>query len=944
MTPERWQEVTRIFHAALECDAAAREAFLDAACRHDPTLRPDIEGMLAAHQDAGSFGDKPLQAPAPAERLQPGALINTFRIEALIGTGGMGEVYRATDTKLGRSVALKVLPESVARDATRLTRLAREARALAALNHPNIAAIYGIEEAGDVRALVLELVDGMTLADALNRRAFSMAEVIAIARQIAEALEAAHEKGLVHRDLKPGNVVITQNQRVKVLDFGLAKATAADGAQSVTEITVSSEGMIVGTAAYMSPEQARGLSVDKRADIWAFGCVLYELLARTRAFSGKTTTDVLAAILEREPDWSRLPAATPPHVRRVLKRALQKDADQRLRDIGDARIDLADVDDDTPASPTSTRISWPMALVIGSVAGAIAIAVIAFNAIPGTNRRSEPALAEVFRQLTFRRGIIGMARFAADESTIVYSAAWDGMPSQTYAGSIDAPEARSLDVPSGTLFAVSQKNELAIKIGCTDIMFGACQGTLATAPLGGGAPRPLAKDVRFADWTPTGELALVRQSRGGDRLEFPVGRVVHEGGALLFPRVDRSGRRIAVASAPLGMGAILANPRAVDVGMTGRASLLVIDQDGTSRTIPGSWPWITGIDWSPSGDELWFSELRGRVGYVHAITMDGRQRQLLRVPGSVRLHDVGRDGSLLITQMSQRIVTMIKPADQDVERPYSWFDTGLISDLSEDGKWVLFNESGEAVAGKPTIYLRPVDGSTLPVRLGEGVGIALSSDASAVLSVVSGPSGQQLVVMPTGPGAPLVLSRGDVESYSSTYGSFFPGNKRILFHGRTRGGQLRAFIQDLPDGQPKPITPDLDNVSYGVISPDGHWAVGSTREPQGIRHMLYPVAGGDPRPIPGSRADEPPIQWSADGNELFVRTFRTFEPDGPPPASTVSRLSLRTGAQREWRTIRVSDSAGGGFPTGVMVTPDGTAFTYNYVQMLVDLYLVTGVK
>ncbi|MEO7134014.1 MAG: protein kinase, partial [Vicinamibacterales bacterium] len=879
------------------------------------------------------------------KRLQPGSMINAFRIDALLGVGGMGEVYRATDTRLGRSVAIKVLPDSLARDTERLARLTREARVLATLNHPQIAAIYGIEEAGDVRALVLELVEGTTLADAVERRAFSIAEIMGIARQIAEALEAAHDKGIVHRDLKPGNIAITQDQVVKVLDFGLAKAVGTSGADrehSATDLAATREGMIVGTAAYMSPEQARGLTVDKRTDVWAFGCVLYELLTRTRAFSGRTTTDVFAAILEREPDWSRLPSATPAHVTRVLKRTLQKDAAQRLRDIGDARIELASGADDGPAAPARSRLSRPVAVAVGAIIGAAALAAV----VAWDRTLNGPVVASMptpdFRQLTFRRGTIAMARFANDDKTLIYSAAWDGRVQETYTGTVDAPESRALDLPPGVLAAVSRKNELAVLLGCpTDTMFGFCKSTLATVPLAGGAPRALMKEVRFAEWSPTGELALVRASREGDRLEFPVGRLVHEGGTLLFPRVDATGGRIAMATAPAGVTFRLSQQRTPDIGTAGPVSLVVIDREGTKRTIPGTWPWITGIAWSPSGDELWFSELRGRVGFVHAITMDGRQRLLLRAPGSIRLHDVARDGSLLITQMAPRLVTMIKLPDQEVERPYSWFDTGLISELSADGRWALFTESGEAVAGKPTIYLRPTDGSTLPVRLGDGYGLALSSDAASVLSLL--PSGQ-LAIVPTGAGESLTLARGDVEAYDTNYGAFFPGDRRILVYGRRRGEGLRAFVQDLPAGDPRAITPDLDNNSYGVISPDGQWVVGSTAAADGALHMLYPVGGGGPQPIPGSRPDEPPIQWSADGSELFVRTFRTAEPGRRPPESSIFRVSLRTGNRRLWRTIRVTDTAGGGYPTGVMVTPDGRTFTYNYTQELHDLYLVTGVR
>jgi hypothetical protein len=724
----------------------------------------------------------------------------------------------------------------------------------------------------------------------------------------------------------------------------LAKAVSTSGLDLLesTEAAATREGTLVGTAAYMSPEQARGLTVDKRADIWAFGCVLYELLARTRAFPGKTTTDVFAAILEREPDWTKLPSATPAHIRRVLKRILRKDAAERLRDIGDARIELTSGAAAEPAAPAPSRVSRLVAVAVGAVLGAAALAVIVAWDRTTNDATGDRVLAPEFRQLTFRRGTIAMARFANDDKTIVYSAAWDGRGQETYTGTIDAPESRALDFPPGVLVAVSPKNELAVKIGCAnDIMLGNCLGTLATVPLSGGAPRALAKDARFAEWSPTGELALVRALRDGDRLEFPVGRVVHEGGTLLFPRVDSEGGRMAIASAQAGSIVTLTQQRP---RTSTHVSLLVVDREGKTRTIPGAWPWITGIAWSPSGDELWFSELRGRVGYVHAITMDGRQRQLLRALGSIRLHDVARDGSLLITQIAARIVTMIGLPGQEVERPYSWFDAGPISELSADGQWALFTESGEAVAGKPTIYLRPTDASTAPVRLGEGYGIALSSDAASVLSVQPGASGQRLAVMPTGAGELVVLPRGDIETYDTNYGSFFPGDRRILFHGRRRGEGLRTFVQDLPAGEPRAITPDLDNSNYGVISPDGQWVVGSTAEADGVRHMLYPVGGGDPRPIAGSRADEPPIQWSADGTELFVRTFRTVERGRRPAETSIFRLSLRTGARTLWRTIRVTDTAGGGFPSAVMVTPDGRTFTYNYTQALHDLYLVTGVK
>src|SRR6516164_15147 len=278
-----------------------------------------------------------------------GSRLGSYEILSQIGAGGMGEVYRARDPKLGRDVAIKVLPEAFARDAERMARFQREAKVLASLSHPNIAAIYGLEDSGDTRALVMELVEGPTLADRIKQGAIPVYEAIRIARQIADALEYAHERGIVHRDLKPANVKVTADDTVKVLDFGLAKALEGD-ASSVdisTSPTISRlatmQGVLLGTAAYMSPEQAKGKAVDRRADIWAFGCVLYEMLTGKQAFTGETVTDTLASIIKEEPDWKLLPAATPMRVRVLLQRCSQKDPKQRLQAIGDARISLDEV-------------------------------------------------------------------------------------------------------------------------------------------------------------------------------------------------------------------------------------------------------------------------------------------------------------------------------------------------------------------------------------------------------------------------------------------------------------------------------------------------------------------------------------------------------------------------------------------------------------------------
>src|SRR5436190_8530143 len=271
--------------------------------------------------------------------LAAGARLGSYEIVAPLGAGGMGEVYRARDSRLGREVAIKILPAAVAADADRRARLEREARVLAALNHPHIAAIYGVEEIDGNAALVLELAQGDTLAARLRRGALPVREAIAVARQIADALDAAHEKGIVHRDLKPANIALASDGAVKVLDFGLAMAISEPGSpvyDATTQHLVSLPGIVVGTPAYMSPEQARGQTIDKRTDIWAFGCVVFEMLTGRPAFGAETVTDILAAILEREPPWSALPAAASPF-EPVLRRCLEKDVKRRLRDIGDVK-------------------------------------------------------------------------------------------------------------------------------------------------------------------------------------------------------------------------------------------------------------------------------------------------------------------------------------------------------------------------------------------------------------------------------------------------------------------------------------------------------------------------------------------------------------------------------------------------------------------------------
>jgi hypothetical protein len=448
MTPERWRQITELFHATRERDPAQRDAFLADACREDLALHREVAAILSGHEHADQFREAPLFTPA--SRLEPGFSLGPYRIERLIGAGGMGEVYRARDTKLGRDVAIKILPRLLTGDPERLARFEREARMLAALNHPHIGAIYGSEDADGVRGLVLELVEGPTLADRLTAGPLSVTEALTIARQIADALDAAHEKGIVHRDLKPANISITPDGVVKVLDFGLAKlaeapvASSADGlSQSPTistPVMMTGVGVILGTAAYMSPEQAKGGPADKRGDVWAFGCVLYEMLTGKRAFEGEDVSDTLTAVLRGEPDWNALPPDLPPHLHTIVRRCLEKDRKQRLADMSVARFFLNESSVTQPGA--SPRPLWrrALALAASAVVAAAITGAVGWSLWPSAPR---PIVTRFAIPLGDRQQFTNAGRqlvaVSPDGTNIVYVA-----NHQLYLRAMSEPEARPI--------------------------------------------------------------------------------------------------------------------------------------------------------------------------------------------------------------------------------------------------------------------------------------------------------------------------------------------------------------------------------------------------------------------------------------------------------------------------------------------------------------------
>ena len=428
MTTDRWRRLEEIFNAAMRLNPERRKAFLDQECADDPDLREEVEVLIRSSPKAGAFLESAVGQAArgfldESERLVTDAMISKtvahYRILEKIGEGGMGEVWKAKDTKLGREVAIKTLPEEFAKDADRLARFEREAKLLALLNHPNVASIYGLEESEGTRFLVLELVEGETLADRLKRGAIPAEESLKLGLQIAEALEAAHEKGVIHRDLKPANIKVTPDGKVKVLDFGLAKAFAGDAvdidlSKSPTlNLEATKQGVILGTTAYMAPEQARGRTIDTRVDVWAFGCVLFEMLTGRSTFAGDDVSLTLARVLERKPDFSALPPNLHPRIAELLERCLEKEAKDRYHGIADARVDIQTALADPSGvlvQPVAegvqvtwqTRLQWFVAIV-----GVIVAGVAVWNLKPAPV--GEPPLVtrfdhELTGTRTFRRG------------------------------------------------------------------------------------------------------------------------------------------------------------------------------------------------------------------------------------------------------------------------------------------------------------------------------------------------------------------------------------------------------------------------------------------------------------------------------------------------------------------------------------------------------------
>ena len=833
----------------------------------------------------------------------------------------MGEVYRASDERLARDVALKLLKPSLAHDQDRLRRFEQEARAAAALNHPNIVAIYDIGFHEGAPYIVSELLEGQTLRQRLVEGPMSARHAADYGIQIAHALVAAHEKKIIHRDLKPENIFITRDGRIKILDFGIAKLTLPEtpGDRSVATMTTQTKaGSVLGTVAYMSPEQLRGKPVDPRSDIFSFGAILYEMLVGHRAFAGETEVDTITAVLKEEPpEMSVTGQNVPAAPEQIIRHCLEKEPENRFQSARDLAFALSTVSDATMNRTISRPRAKPSALRrwVAWGAGTLLLANLAVYA----GFKLRPAGNPSYLRLSYERGTVYAARFTPDAHNVVYDASWKGRPIEIYTTLSDAPQSRSLGMNAAHLLGISRSSELALVLhgehgGRLDFI----SGTLARAPLAGGAPREMEQDVRWADWDANGQLAIVHHSNARTRLEFPIGKVLYETtGDISYIRFSPDGQNIA----------FMDHPALWD----DRGSVSIVDLSGRKKTLTKQWGSEDGLAWSPNGAEIWFTAAdRGYDRDLWAVTPSGKLRQVLSAAGGLTLHDIASDGRVLAAFDNERLAMQWTGRDPKDVEDLTWYDWTIAKDMTADGSWVLFEESSAPAGSDYAVGIRKTDGSP-PIRLGDGSVGGLSPDEKWAIAISVSPQ-EHLTLLPVGPGQPREVPLPALERLENGSAHFLPDGNRITVNGHLAHHLGQTYLVELSTGALKAVTPE--GVYASLPSPDGRHLVGGTSSNHHL--SVFSLDGGLPVDVPMEDGYSV-AQWSGDGRAIFV--YRV----GDVPLK-VYRCEIPSGKMTAIRDLIPADPSGVVSISPVVTNYHGSAFAYSYYQTLSVLYVLSGLR
>ena len=853
--------------------------------------------------------------------LVSGTKLGPYEIIGQIGAGGMGDVYRARDSRLGRDVALKVLPESFSRDADRLRRFEQEARAVAALNHPNILAIHDIGEDGGAPFIVSELLEGASLRAELEQGPLSARKASDYAAQIAQGLAAAHDRNIVHRDLKPENIFLTREGRVKILDFGLAKLAPngrgekgqADGLTLTSSPTEA--GMVMGTAGYMAPEQVRGATVDSRTDIFAFGAVLYEMISGMRAFRRDTAAETMTAILKEDPpELSEIDHPVSPGLERIVRRCLEKQPEQRFQSAKDLAFALEALTGTTSISKTAAQAAiavspekrrWPVFVAAAAVIG------LALGSAITWYLRPAPAPPPTFTRVSYHRGEVIRGRFAPDTKTVFYSAKFSAGAPDTYSIREDYPASTPVGLSGALLLAISRQGQMAVLMRPTYFAHYEWRGTLATSPLGGSAPRELLENVVDADWGPDGnELAVIDRANDKWRLQYPIGKVLLEGeGWMSDMRVSPDGKQVALFRHP---------PNVDD-----RGDLLLVDRSGQVRTVSSGWESLEGLAWAPSGKEIWFSAAdSGEQWCIHAVTLSGKQRLVYCGTAPTRILDIASSGRALVsTEESRGTMAMVEHGSNQ-ERDLSWLSYSWGPRLSRDGSEVLFTDLSEQSGNDYSVYVRKSDGSPAVRLTGGGYATDITPDGKWAMVILPDDPAQRVQIVPVGPGQARVLHWGGMQP---RWAEWFPDGHRILMLASQSGQKEAVYLTDVDGSTPKQLSPGAP--SWGAVAPDEQSLIIIQKGASVVRSL----SDGSSKPIAGIQAEEQPIGW-ADSKHIFVQATTAT-------GLNIYKIDVDSGQRELWQTITPKDATGlRPMNTPTAITPDGRWMAFGCRTQLGQLY------